>query len=106
MDSTWDIVTYEFPSVCSELDIEMFRAWRTVHNTTWTRAVVDRSNGLTLLSEEPNGHGTALHFSCALCGFRGEGPIATVTILEQAGFGPASYLEMQVYNQRHVTFVK
>lgn len=106
MGSTLDVVTYEIPSVCSELDIEMFRAWRKTLSTTWAKAVVDRNTGLNLLSEERTGYVTALHFSNALCGFRGDGPQATVTILEQAGFGPVSYLEKQVYSQQHATFVK
>lgn len=106
MDVTRDLVCYELPSVCSQLDVEMFRAWNKTLYYNWDQAVVDRNKGLTLFSENLSGFATALHFSNALCGYCGEGPGATVTILVEAGFGPREHLEAVIFSEMQAEFTK
>jgi len=49
---------------------------------TFSEAVVDRFDGLVVV-----GQGTTWHFNTAICGYVGEGPTTTATILELFGFG-------------------
>ena len=91
---------HEAGGVCSALDINIFRAWqRTLPGHKWTRAEVDRYDGLTLY-DDSGAYCVGLHFAHSLCGYGGEGPHATVTILHEAGFGSRKMLEDLVFNRQ------
>lgn len=95
---------YEAGGVCSALDIEIFHAWRRIlPGHDWKRAEVDRYDGLTLYDEKGS-HTIGLHFAHSLCGYSGEGPRATVTILHEAGFGSMKDLEAAVFNRNAASF--
>ena len=49
---------------------------------SFSRAVVDRFDGLVLVGPEGN-----WHFNTPLCGYVGESPMTTAAILELFGFG-------------------
>ena len=89
----------------SDESVELYREWAAAHpNIHWTEASVDRYDGLMLSgvdSAEPTDQ-VGLHFARPLCGYSGGGPIATVDILEAAGFGPREHLEAIVFKQTEV----
>ena len=49
---------------------------------TFSSATVDRFDGLVLAGPDGN-----WHFATAICGYSGNGPVATAVILELFGFG-------------------
>lgn len=89
----------------SDESVELYREWAAAHpNIHWTEASVDRYDGLMLSgvdSAEPTDQ-VGLHFARPLCGYSGGGPIATVDILEAAGFGPRERLKAIVFKQTEV----
>ena len=93
----------------SDESVELYREWAAAHpNIHWTEASVDRYDGLMLSgvdSAEPTDQ-VGLHFARPLCGYSGGGPIATVDILEAAGFGPRERLEAVVFNQMAIFIAK
>ena len=93
----------------SDESVELYREWAAAHpNIHWTEASVDRYDGLMLSgvdSAEPTDQ-VGLHFARPLCGYSGGGPIATVDILEAAGFGPREHLEAVVFNQMAIFIAK
>ena len=85
--------------------VELYHEWAAAHpNIHWTEASVDRYDGLMLSGVDSTNPAdqVGLHFACALCGYGGSGPIATVDILEVAGFGPRERLEAIVFKQTEV----
>ena len=91
---------HESGGLCSEHDIEIFRAWKkALPGYVWNKAVVTYEHGLTLIDEDQDAQ---LHLPNALCGYGGTGPNATVTILYEAGFGDKGTLENLVFNQNPV----
>ena len=89
----------------SDESVELYREWAAAHpNIRWTEASVDRYDGLMLSGVDSTNPAdqVGLHFACALCGYGGSGPIATVDILEVAGFGPRERLEAIVFKQTDV----
>ena len=77
---------YEAGDLTSDHGVEIFRAWKkSLPGYDWTRAVVDRYDGLTLFTDDE--FSASLHFVNALCGYGGSGPHATAEILHEAGFG-------------------
>ena len=90
-------VVYEANGLTSDHDVEIFRAWkRTLPGYVWTRAVVNRFDGLTLYTGDDQA--IALHFAHALCGYEGSGPHATAVILDEAGFGEMWEIRSRVNN--------
>ena len=93
----------------SDESVELYREWAAAHpNIHWTEASVDRYDGLMLSgvdSAEPTDQ-VGLHFARPLCGYSGGGPIATVDILEAAGFGPREHLEAIVFRQTEILISK
>ena len=93
----------------SDESVELYREWAAAHpNIHWTEASVDRYDGLMLSgvdSAEPTDQ-VGLHFARPLCGYSGGGPIATVDILEAAGFGPREHLEAIVFRQTKILISK
>ena len=89
--------------------VELYHEWAAAHpNIHWTEASVDRYDGLMLSgvdSAEPTDQ-VGLHFARPLCGYSGGGPIATVDILEAAGFGPREHLEAIVFRQTEILISK
>lgn len=97
---------HESGGLSSAHDVEIFRAWKkTLPGYAWSRAEVDRTDGLTLFDYE-YGLTTSLHLPQAICGFNGEGPQATVTILQEAGFGDFEELSPIVFNNTKASFTK
>jgi hypothetical protein len=96
--------TVEAGDRSSEEAREFCQQWQAEHpDHAWVRAELDRQTGLTLYSEQ-----FTLHLKNANCGYRGEGPIDTVRMLEVTGFGHNfelyASLEDQVFSpaERHV----
>ena len=95
---------HEAGGLTSEHDIEIFRAWKlTFPRYTWNRASVDRFDGLRLFQAHI-GACSILHFSNANCGDRSEGSRATVTILQEVGFGSREELEAKLWVRMHENF--
>lgn len=95
---------HESGGLSSQHDIEIFRAWKkALPGYTWVRAEVDRYNGLTLFDTSSNSV-CSLRFPNAICGYGGEGPHATVTILQEAGFGDFDTLSSIVFSDMKASF--
>jgi hypothetical protein len=95
---------HESGGLSSAHDIEIFRAWKkALPGYTWSRAEVDRNDGLTLF-DDSFGTVCSLHFPNANCGYGGEGPHATVTILQEAAFGDFDTLSPIVFNNMKTSF--
>lgn len=97
---------HESGGLTSQHDIEIFRAWKkTFPGYTWPRAEVDNYAGLTLFDDSA-GVEISLHFPHALCGYGGVGPHATITILQEAGYGDFETLSPKIFNNTKVTLTR
>lgn len=91
---------YHVIEINEDTSFDAVRRFRHFKGFDWSKAVVDRYDGLTLFAaEEP----VAIHFRTALCGYKGSGPAATIEILEAAGFGSPEELGHQINSSVHVT---
>ena len=100
------VAEHKSGGVCSAHDIEIFRAWKkAVPGYDWNRAAVDRHEGLTLFDDRDT-YTVSLHFPNANCGYGGEGPHATITILEEAGFTPIDEIRTAVFTKMSAEFTR
>lgn len=99
------VACHESGGLSSAHDIDIFRAWKKSSGLSWNRAEVERYGGLTLFDDH-DGYTDSLHFPHALSGYRGEGPLATVTILTEAGFGSSEELSAEVFCKTRVKLNK
>lgn len=99
---------HESGGLSSLHDVEIFRAWnKSFPEYVWTRAEVDSRYGLTLFVDLRRDEQLSLHFPHAICGFLGGiGPGATVTILQEAGFGDTDTLEALIYRNAAASLTK
>jgi hypothetical protein len=95
--------------VSPEHDIAIFHTWkRYASGYTWTRAVVDKQEGLTLCYDYDEFTITELNFQHAQCGYIGEGSRTAFIILSEAGFGVMDPEDMrqQINTQDHCEFTR
>ena len=100
---------HEMSDRYSDESVELYHEWAAAHpDVRWIEASVDRYEGLMLSGIDPAkpADQIGLHFARPLCGYSGGGPIATVDILEAAGFGPRNRLEAVVFNQAAIFIAK
>lgn len=97
---------HESGGLSADHDVEIFRAWKRAFPAyAWEKAEVDRHGGLTLF-DHSYGMVTSLHFQHASCGFEGTGAHATVTILQEAGFGDVETLSRTIFTEEKAKLTK
>jgi hypothetical protein len=87
----------------TQMAVDLARTIADTGNADWLDyAIVDRNDGLAIFRGEPDAPSFAptnkrgWHFASALCGYGGEGPGGSATILELFGFGDSEGILEQI----------